>query len=229
MRPHSTDCLLLFNLATDVEDPILGFTTQWIRALAEKVHFIHVLTMRSGRLDVPSNVQVHSVGKEKGYSEPRRVAEFYRILLALIRRKDIGGCFSHMMPLFSAMAGPILRLRQIPLITLYAHPSLTPTLKLAHFLSNQIVTSLPRSYPYRKDKLTVIGQGIDTAFFKPGAHGGAEKPLILCVGRLSRVKNHITLIRAARQLKSEWADPFRVVLLGGPAGDRDSQYVTELQ
>src|SRR5262245_53966635 len=118
MLPNGNDsCLLLFNLATDSQDPVLGFTTQWIRALATKVGFIDVVTMRSGHLDVPDNVRVYSVGKEKGYSEPRRAAEFYRILLALIRRREIDGCFSHMMPLFSAMAGPILRMRRIPLVT----------------------------------------------------------------------------------------------------------------
>ena len=64
--------ILLFNLATDADDPLLGFTTRWIGALAERVEFIHVITMRVGRLEMPANVRVYSVGKEKGYSEPRR-------------------------------------------------------------------------------------------------------------------------------------------------------------
>ncbi len=76
--------LLLFNLATDADDPLLGFTTFWIRAIARRVTSIHVITMRSGRCDLPDNVTLYSVGKEKGYSEPRRVLEFFRHLFSIL-------------------------------------------------------------------------------------------------------------------------------------------------
>ncbi|KAB2647915.1 MAG: glycosyltransferase, partial [Verrucomicrobia bacterium] len=188
--------LLLFNLATDVNHPILGFTTQWISALAGRVASIDVITMLAGEIAVPDNVRVHSVGKELGYSEPRRLVEFYRHLFGILGRQKIDGCFSHMMQVFSALGGPVLRARGIPLVTWYAHPSLTLSLKLAHFASNRMVTSLPTAYPYRKDKLTVIGQGIDVALFTPATDGNVREDVILCVGRLSRVKDHPTLIRA---------------------------------
>ena len=87
--------LLLFNLATDREDPILGFTTRWICALAQRVESIHVITMTSGRVDVPDNVEVYSVGKERGYSEARRVIEFYRLLVRVLRKNRIDVCFSN--------------------------------------------------------------------------------------------------------------------------------------
>ena len=81
--------LLMFNLATDADDPILGFASGWIAALAKRVEVVHVITMRAGRVDVPGNVRVYSVGKEKGYSEPRRAAEFYRHLIRVLRRDHI--------------------------------------------------------------------------------------------------------------------------------------------
>jgi hypothetical protein len=161
--------LLWFNLATDVDDPILGFTTGWIQALAARVECIHVITMRAGRVEVPRNVRVHSVGKEKGYSEPRRAVMFYRQLFRILREERIDVCFSPMMPLFIILAAPVLMRKRIPIVTWYAHPSLTRTLKLAHRLSDYIVTSLPTAYPYKHDKLRVIGQGIDTDLFVPDA------------------------------------------------------------
>ena len=189
--------LLLFNLVTDSRDPILGFTTQWIRELAARVGSIDVITMCAGVIDVPPNVRVHSVGKEHGYSEPRRVLEFYRHLFRILRAQRIDGCFSHMMPAFSVLGGPILRARRIPLVTWYAHPNLTLWVRLAHFFSNRMVTSLPHAYPYRKNKLSVIGQGIDTALFAALPTAVASDDLVLCAGRISRVKNHPTLLRAA--------------------------------
>jgi len=222
--------LLLFNLATDADDPLLGFTTRWIGALAERVEFIHVVTMRAGRLAIPGNVRVHSVGKEKGYSEARRVMEFYKIIGRILRQERIDVCFSHMMPLFTVMAGPILRLMGIPIITWYAHLNRSRILPVAHWLSTRMVASVESAYPYRRDKFTAVGQGIDTALFRPEAETKSETiPLILCVGRLSPVKDHPTLIKAARFLRQVWHKPFRVEIVGGPTSGRDETYVRSLR
>ena len=224
-EPAATRRLLLFNLVTDKNDPILGFTTQWIRHLAKRVESIDVITMRAGEIDVPENVRVHSAGKELGYSEPRRVVEFYRHLFRILRSGRIDGCFSHMMPEFSVLAGPVLRGCGIPLVTWYAHPSLTLPVKLAYWLSSRVVTSLQRAYPYRREKLSVIGQGVDTNLFAPVPGVSASDGLILCVGRISRVKNHATLLRALSLLPSDVC----LVILGATAGRADEEYARELR
>lgn len=221
--------LMLFNLATDADDPILGFTTRWITALAKRVEFIHVITMRAGRIEVPENVRVYSVGKEKGYSEPRRAVEFYRLLFRILREDRIDACFSHMIPIFTVLAAPVLKAKGIPIVTWYAHPSLTWILKLAHHLSDKMVASVTTAYPYRHDKLVVVGQGIDTGLFCPDERIKPDNPpMILCVGRLSPVKDHPTLIRAVALLRQRWEKPFRVVILGGPARPQDEPYVCSL-
>ena len=115
--------LLWFNLATDVDDPVLGFTSRWIQAIATKVERIHVITMRAGRIELPENVRCDSVGKEAGYSRPRRIVEFYRILLEVLRNEPVDACFSHMFPLFTVPAAPLLRPKGVPIVTWYAHPS----------------------------------------------------------------------------------------------------------
>jgi glycosyltransferase involved in cell wall biosynthesis len=222
--------LLLFNLATDVDDPILGFTTRWIRALAKRVEGIHVITMRTGRVEVPENVRVYSVGKEKGYSEPHRAAVFYCHLFRILREERIDVCFSHMMPIFTILAAPVLKSKGIPIVTWYAHPSLTRTLKLAHRLSDCMVTSLATAYPYKHDKLIVVGQGIDTDLFAPDVEVAPDNPpMILCVGRLSPVKGHPTLLSTAALLRQRWEKPFRVVIVGEQAGPWDEPYVRSLQ
>ena len=135
--------LLWFNLATDVDDPVLGFTSRWIQAIATKVERIHVITMRAGRIELPENVRCDSVGKEAGYSRPRRIVEFYRILLEVLRNEPVDACFSHMFPLFTVLAAPLLRPKGVPIVTWYAHPSLTLQLRLAHRLSDQMVDLPP--------------------------------------------------------------------------------------
>ncbi len=220
--------LLWFNLATDMDDAALGFTTSWIRAVAERVTRIHVVTMRSGRFDLPGNVRVYSVGKERGYGIPRRLALFYRHLVHILRTEPVDACFSHMMPAFTVLAAPLLRPLRIPVVTWYAHPSVTPMLRAAHHLSDRMVTSLPGAYRYRKDKLSVIGQGIDIDHFSPGPSAAEDPPMILCAGRISPVKDHPTLLRAAAVLR-EQIDRFQVVILGSPARPTDRGYLEALE
>jgi glycosyltransferase involved in cell wall biosynthesis len=220
--------LLWCNLATDADDPLLGFGTRWIAAVARRVERLDVLTMRSGRDELPPNVRVFSVGKELGYSEPRRALVFYRHL-ARILTEGVDGCFSHMIPVFSAMAAPLLKMAGVPLVTWYAHPSRTRTLMLAHHLSTRMVASVASAYPYRHDKLIVLGQGIDTDLYHPDpAQHPDDPPILLCAGRLSPVKDHPTLLQAAALLRDQGHLPFQVVIVGGPATPRDHQYVAGL-
>jgi glycosyltransferase involved in cell wall biosynthesis len=220
--------LLLFNLTTDIDDPILGFTTYWITALAKRMEFVHVITMRAGRIVVPDNVEVYSVGKEKGFSELRRAFEFYRHLVRIIQGDLIDVCFSHMIPIFSILASPILRVKDVPLLTWYAHPSLTPVLKASHYVSQYMLTSIETAYPYKRDKLVSIGQGIDTDVFCPSDESSDKSNIILCVGRLSQVKGHPTLVQAAAILRARWQKPFRIVIIGGAATRADANYINAL-
>jgi glycosyltransferase involved in cell wall biosynthesis len=212
--------ILLFNLATDADDPLLGFASRWVNSLAERVEFIHVITMRVGRLDVPGNVRVYSVGKEKGYSEPRRLVEFYRLLFRILREDRIDACFSHMITIFTILAAPVLRPKRIPIVTWYAHRQVTPTLKLAHRLSDRMISSSEVSYPYDKGKLTVVGQGIDTELFSPNATSPDDPPMLLSVGRISPIKDLVTLVEALHLLR-ERGHNLRLALVGSSPNPHD--------
>jgi glycosyltransferase involved in cell wall biosynthesis len=221
--------LLLFNLATDADDPILGFTTRWIWTLAARVESMQVITMRAGRVHVPHNVQVHSVGKELGYSEPRRAFEFYRLLMKVLSSGTINACYAHMMPLFATMGAPLLRAKRIPMVTWYAHPHGKLRLRVAQRLSDRIVTGVTESYPFSSNKVIPIGQGVDTDLFSPKSGVVPDDPpMILCVGRLSAIKNHPTLLNALCLLRRESDLNFRAVVLGGQAGPEDGSYVRSL-
>jgi len=159
--------LLLFNLATDASDPVLGFGSVWIRELARHCETIDVITMYRGVADLPSNVCVYSAGREHGWSKARRLATFYRVLTRLLSSRSYDVCFAHMMPLFAALAGPLLKARGIPLVLWYAHRQETRQLRLGAAMSWRAVTSVATSFPFPTDKLRVVGQGIDTDFYSP--------------------------------------------------------------
>jgi glycosyltransferase involved in cell wall biosynthesis len=212
--------LLLFNLVTDADDPILGFTTVWINALARRCQQIDVLTMQAGRLELAPNVRVYSVGKERGYGDASRTLEFYRILGDLLRRNRYDACFAHMQPLFAVMAAPLLKLYRIPITLWYAHKSVTTKLKLAEKLVDHIVTASPESFRLHSEKIIVTGHGIDTEMFSPDDSPHIQPFTILSVSRIAPIKKVEVLIEAARLLKQQGQN-FRLRIVGGA----DSQHM----
>lgn len=211
--------LLLFNLVTDADDPILGFTTVWINALAKQCGQIDVVTMQVGRLELATNVHVYSVGKERGYNDARRTIEFYRILGNLLRQNRYDACFAHMQPLFAVMGAPLLKLFHVPITLWYAHKSVTLKLKLAEKLVDHVVTASPESFRLPSRKVIVTGHGIDTELFSLDSAVHDQPFTILSVSRIAPIKKLEVLIEAARLLKVQ--QDFRLRIVGGA----DSQHI----
>ena len=223
--------LLLFNLKTDIDNPTLGFTTGWINALAKHCEKIYVITMQKGMVAVADNVEVYSVGKEKGFSEPKRALWFYRHLFHVLKQDKIDVCFAHMIPIFAILAAPVLKVKKIPVVLWYAHKSVTPTLKLAHFLVNKLITASPESFRIKSKKTIITGHGIDTNFFTPPQEKSDKDEIqILSVGRLSPIKNYETLISAIDLLvKEEGIKNIRVTIVGGTPEGSDRNYEMSLK
>ena len=223
--------LLWFNLATDLNDPVLGFTTAWINALADRSEYIDVITMRTGSVAVADNVRVYSVGKELGYGKPRRLVEFYRVLSRLLAERRYDACFAHMMPLFAILGYPLLRLRRIPITLWYTHKSITSTLRLAEKLVKRIVTASPESFRIKSKKVVVIGHGINTSVFVASRTMPASQVFrIVSIGRIAPAKHLEPLIQSIKILKQDGVKNIRLRLIGSvyPGDVAYSSYLQKL-
>lgn len=219
--------LLIFNLKTDADDDVLGFTTDWINSLAGEFNQVYVVSMEVGRIDVADNVEVFSLGKEKGYSKARRAFELYKILWGLVAARKVHACFCHMTPLFAIMAWPILRMQRIPIFLWYAHKSVTLILRIAVQLVDRVLTSSATGFQLRSKKTRIIGQGIDTQRFSPIARTSrlSKEFHILTVGRLSPIKRADVLLHAASILAQRRPGmSFKVLIVGKALTPRDSEY-----
>lgn len=215
--------LLIFNLKTDADDQALGFTTAWINALAAHVESIDVITMQAGRLATAANVRVHSLGRERGYSEPRRLLAFYSILARVMRERRPEAAFAHMNHLFASLAAPVLKPAGIPSLLWYAHGAVPPALRIAHRLVDRVVTSSASGFAIDSPKRVIIGQGIDTHVFRPRAGEPAERCFrIVTVGRIGRVKRLDLAIDAVAAAAAARPDAgVRFDLFGDPITDED--------
>lgn len=222
MAAQNNHRLLLFNLRTDADDHILGFTTTWINALADHYTALDVLTMHQGRLAIAPNVQVYSVGREKGYSEIRRVWEFYRLLGTLLQNHRYQACFAHMMPLFAAMGGPLLSLYGVPTTLWYTHRQANRTVAAGLRMSRRVVTAVPSSFPFESPKVRPLGHGVDTDFYTP-APTPSQRPIIVQVARLTAIKHQHILLQAIAHIPDA-----QVVLVGDIPDGYDDGYKRDL-
>ena len=114
--------VLMMVQRVDEDDALLGFTVMWIRALAARVERLYVLALETGEADLPDNVIVYSMGKERGNGNLRELLEFYRGLGKTIRDVDV--VFSHMIPRYTWLAAPYAALFRKPqIVMVYAPPA----------------------------------------------------------------------------------------------------------
>jgi glycosyltransferase involved in cell wall biosynthesis len=221
--------LLVLNLGMDAAHSTLGHTTAWANALARRCEHVAVITMFAGQLAVADNVTVHSLGKELGRSEPRRLVEFYRLVGRVLRERRIDACFAHMAPLFAVLFAPVARQRGIPILLWYAHTSVSRTLRLAHAVADRCVTATAASFPLASDKLFVVGHGIDTERFAPPAETGADyETTAVAAGRITPIKDLEEMIEAVA-VQRERGPALRLELVGAPGTAGDHAYLARLQ
>jgi glycosyltransferase involved in cell wall biosynthesis len=220
--------LLVLNQKLDASDSGLEVTCEWVRELASRVDNVWVITHEHGAAALPPNVHVLSLGKENRFYRARKIARFYACLHRVLRDGKIDGCFVHMVPLFAAMAAPLLRPRGIPIVQWYTHSATPLALRAAVAAADKIVSASRDSFVLETSKLLVTGHGIDTERFRPGPRGSHGKRFeVLTVGRLSPIKRQDVLIDAVAMFSAEHRD-VHLTIIGEPRGQDGARWSEEL-
>ncbi len=184
--------LLIVTQAVDSRHTNLGFFVRWIAEFAKHVDVV-VIANEVGEYQLPSNVEVHSLGKEKGVGRLGRYINFY----TLIFRLRYTAVLCHMNPEFVIAGGWWWRLSGRPIVLWYMHKSVTARLRLAERLVRAVATASAESFRLPSSKVHILGHGIDTDIFTPdpsvsrGTHA-------LSVGRLMPSKRHDKAIDMAQ-------------------------------
>ena len=207
--------LLVTAQALDRNDPVCGFLDRWIAEIARRVHGVVVIAGKVGRHS--NGLEVVSLGKETGAGRPARLKTFFREALS---KRDIDAALVLQIPETAVALGPIFKARGIPVYLWYAHRSCPAALRASLPFVRRVFTSHEHAMRLPSPKRIVIGQGIDTEFFRPGP--GTHED-VLCVGRISRIKDPSTLLKASRLLHR----PARIRYIGAPLTDADRRYARE--
>jgi len=222
--------LLIITQKVDKNDQLLGFFVGWIARLAKKFDKITILCLEKGEFNLPSNVKVLSLGKDRGAGKLKQLFIFYSLFFTL--RNDYDAVFVHMNPIWVVLGGWFWRLVGKKIFFWYTSGGVTAKLKLAEKFADIILTASKESFRLQSKKVVVTGHGIDTELFKPineqRPATNNNKIKILSVGRISPVKNYEVLVEAAKILADKGAD-FSITMIGESAIGRDKEYEKKLK
>ena len=176
-----------------------------------------VICLCKGKYDLPENVKIFSLGKEKNESNFRYLFNFYKYIWRF--RKQYDTVFVHMNPEYVILGGLFWKIWGKKIVFWYAHYLSNLKLKMAVILADKVVTSIRQAFPLESRKLEVLQQGIDTDKFFPKTNRReiAGVLRILSLGRISPVKKHETLINSAAILR-EREISFCLTIAGEPTG-----------
>jgi len=214
----------------DLDDDVLGFTHTWVNKLAERVAWLHVLALSVGRCELHDNVTLYSMGREQGASRLRCFVNFNRVAAPLVLRPQVDVVFVHMCPIYAVLAAPWAKLVGVPVVMWYSHAHVSTTLRLAHAVSTRVLTASPKSYSLDGEKVRVMGHGIDVCAFHPAESRPQSSRLrVLTVGRISPVKDYVTLVEATNRLVNEMGRDVELQIVGAAPTQEARAYFNELR
>lgn len=217
--------LLIFTQKVDRNDQTLGFFHSWIKELSYKAESVSVICLYKGDFDLPKNVKVFSLGKERGISKIGYIINLYKYLLNLSGSYD--KVFVHMNEEYILLLGLYWKIKRIPVYLWRNHPRGSFLTKIAVFLSNKVFYTSKGSFTSASSKSYSMPVGIDTDIFKPILGVIRKKYSICMVGRVSKIKNIDLALEAINRLVVQAVQTSIVII--GPVSDSDSDYFTLLK
>ena len=221
--------LLFITRKVDRADAVAGFSYGWVKALARQAEQVNVICLQKGDASgLPANVEVYSLGKERGTNRWQRFWIFQKLAGALIHETD--GILAHQNPEYGLLIAPWAKVKRKPLFMWYVHKSVSWKVKLLNLFVTAFITASKESLRLQTKKKIILHHGIDTEIltFKPKALSDTFR--ILSVSRLSPSKRLEMIIEAVSRLKAAEPDlNLRLKIVGEPVMAADFAYVDSLR
>jgi glycosyltransferase involved in cell wall biosynthesis len=191
--------LLIIAQKVDKNDPILGFFHGWISEFSKKFKSVAVICLFRGAFDLPDNVAVLSLGKEKWKSKFKYIFLLFYFSLRYFNRYD--AVFVHMNEEYPVLAGWLWRLMGKKVYMWRNHHAGNKMTDIAALFCNNVFCTSKYSYTATYKKTILMPLGIDTTIFKVDTSVQRVPRSILSLGRIAPSKNLDILIDALGLLK----------------------------
>lgn len=191
--------LIVVTQQVDPADASLGATVAKLRALAERVDELVVLTDSAAEGALPDNARVRT------FSAKRRTGRGMRFESALA--KELGGrprpsaVLAHMCPIYAVLAAPLARPTGVKVLLWFTHWRKSRLLATATRASSKVLSVDARTFPLETRKLVAIGHGIDVSDLPCVRRPEDREPFtLLALGRTSPAKGLVNILRAVEQV-----------------------------
>jgi len=217
--------ILITTQKVDKNDAILGFFHRWLLEFATQFDEVTVICLQEGEHELPDNVRVYSLGKERGSSVLKKLFLFYKHIFLF--RKSYDSVFVHMNPEYLILGGFLWRLWGKKVGLWYLHRSVDVKLRIAEKFAHMIFSASKESFRLKSRKLKIVGHGIDTETFSPTDRVLSDEVRLLHVGRVTKIKQidkMLLVLKALREKKNA-----SLTIVGEPVTKKDVEYQKELE
>lgn len=193
--------LLIITQKIDRKDSVLGFVHRWVEEFSKRVKAITVVCLQKGDYDLPGNVAVLSLGKEKWKSTAKYVFLLFYFSIRYANRYD--AILVHMNQEYVLAAGWLWKLLGKRIFMWRNHYAGSMLTDMASVFCDKIFCTSHYSYTARYKKTRFMPVGVGTEFFRADPAVKRVPRSILSLGRVSPSKNIHSLISALEILKKE--------------------------
>jgi len=208
--------LLITTQVVDTEDPILGFFHWWIIEFSKHFDRVDVICLSKGSHNLPSNVFVHSLGKEEGENRFKYIIRFYRFFWNIYVLGHIDFVFFHMGAILNIMAAPfffVRKLKRTQFLWWKTKGEIDWLGRTALLFVDGVRTGSEESFPIVTAKKKVVGSAVDTDLFALPTSRDRTTTLLF-VGRIMPIKNVEHVIQTTKKLKDGGRE-VRTRIVGG--------------
>lgn len=217
--------ILVVTQVVDIHNTTLGFFHRWLEELSMRFESVEVICLYEGQHNLPTNVHIHSLGKEKGYSRAKYVIYFFKYIWRL--RTSYDAVFVHMNQEYIVLGGMFWKILGKKIFFWRNHPYGNLWTRVAVFFSDQVFCTADKSFTIRYKKTHLMPAGVDTSIFSIDTKVKKQKNSLLLFGRISPVK-HIEKAIDATALLLAKGIPVELSIVGDWL-PRDIEYVEGLK
>jgi len=181
-----------------------AFGILWIRAFIKRGYKVKVICLEDRVSDDINDLEIYSMGKEKGFGKLRQILRFFKYILIL--KYDC--VFIHMSPIWGLLGCDTFIVRRKPTYLWYTHYKHSFSVRVTEFYAKRIFCATEQSAPWLKSgsgsKKVVVGHGIDLNYWQKRENHTQNPHALIMVHRLSRSKRVEISLRALKLLPNDY-------------------------
>lgn len=217
--------LLVITQAVDRNDPVLGFFESWLKELATRFKSVQVICLKEGPHELPENVRVHSLGKDRGGNRLLYICRFYYSIWKL--RNQYDRVFVHMNQEYALMGGAFWSLLGKRVYMWRNHYAGSLLTDIAALFCTKVFCTSKHSYTAKYRKTVLMPVGIDYPLFASADGVRRESRSVLFLARIAPSKRPEMFIDALGQVLARGVS-FTAAMVGSPR-EADMAYAHSLE